>query len=97
MRWAIFIAAPILAACANHPVDCAMGVYHDDCLPDTLAFRQARVANDDATCRLYGFAVDTPDYAYCRQAIVNERLPEATPGPRLAPVCAGHPPGACGF
>jgi hypothetical protein len=84
-----------------------MGIYHDDCLPDTLAFKQARVENDDATCRLYGFVVDTPDYAQCRQAIVNQRLPtvEATPGPRLVPaggivnraVCAGHPTGFCGF
>jgi hypothetical protein len=50
-------------------------------LPDTLAFKQARTENDDATCRLHGFVVDTADYAQCRQTIVNQRLPTAEPTP----------------
>jgi hypothetical protein len=54
----------------------------------------------------YPIAVDTPDYAQCRRAIVNERLPtaEPTPGQRLVPVesvshavCADHPLGVCVF
>jgi hypothetical protein len=25
--------ASLLAGCANHPIDCAIGFYHRDCLP----------------------------------------------------------------
>jgi hypothetical protein len=42
------------------------------------AFRQARVENDDATCRLYGLTFGTPDYVQCRQNIINNRV--ANPG-----------------
>jgi hypothetical protein len=32
------LAVPLLAGCANHPVDCAVGFYHADCLPGTPGY-----------------------------------------------------------
>jgi hypothetical protein len=64
-----------LAGCANHPLDCAMGFYHSDCLPGTVAYDtvHAQTENDDAICKSYGLQFGTPEYAQCRQNAANQR------------------------
>jgi hypothetical protein len=64
----IVVGAALLAGCANHPLDCAVGLTHPDCLPGTAGysnpskFEQA----DDAQCKSYGLTFGTPQYADCR-------------------------------
>jgi hypothetical protein len=42
LRLALIVGAAILAGCANHPVDCAVGIYHADCLPGTAGYLDTR-------------------------------------------------------
>lgn len=69
--------AIILTGCANHPVDCAVGFHHPDCLPGTAGYddpdRFAVV--DDMQCRSYGLMAGTKDYADCRIKISAGRNP----------------------
>jgi hypothetical protein len=60
---------------ANHPVDCAMGIRHDDCNPGTAGYANAVAAeeHDIAQCQSYGLQQGTPAYAQCRQNIIAER------------------------
>ncbi len=64
-----------LAGCANHPLDCAMGFYHSDCLPGTVAYDtvHAQNENDDVICKSYGLQFGTAEYAQCRQNAANQR------------------------
>lgn len=65
--WIGVIVLLALAGCANHPLDCSMGVARDDCLPCTKGYakRQERLSNlaaakelqaakDNAQCQSYG-------------------------------------------
>jgi hypothetical protein len=73
-----------LSACAkngelgfdHHPIDCAVGFQHSDCLPGTTGYANsvAMAESDDATCRSYGLDHGTPAYAQCRQNIANQRM-----------------------
>lgn len=58
----------LLGGCANHPVDCAVGIYHSDCLPGTAGYENPDkfAAVDDQQCRSYGLAPGTSQYADCR-------------------------------
>jgi hypothetical protein len=60
-----------LVACANHPVDCAVGIEHRDCLPGTAGHqaRQERLAGDQAACIEYGFQQGSEGYAQCRMLL----------------------------
>jgi len=57
-----------LSACANHPVDCAVGFHHADCPPGTAGYDDPNrfAAVDDKQCRSYGLTPGTKDYADCR-------------------------------
>ena len=64
----IVLLAGILSGCANHPVDCAIGFHHGDCLPGTAGYDDpAKFADaDDKQCQSYGLKPGTKDYADCR-------------------------------
>jgi len=80
-----------LAGCANHSLDCSLGLWHDDCEPGSRAYAlkqaddakakaidAANDAKDDAECRSYGFKPDTPSYAQCRKRVADQRSYEET-------------------
>lgn len=58
----------MLSGCANHPIDCAVGFTHSDCLPGTAGYDNPEKFSeaDDKQCRSYGLAFGTPQYADCR-------------------------------
>ncbi len=62
------VAALGLAGCANHPIDCAVGFYHSDCLPGTAGYDNPdKFADvDDKQCRSYGLSPGSGEYADCR-------------------------------
>lgn len=77
--WMGAVALLALAGCANHPLDCSMGVARDDCLPGTNGYanRQANLntlaaakvqqaAKDDAQCQSYGATPGSDAYVNCR-------------------------------
>lgn len=68
MRKAVAIAAIVLSGCANHPLDCAVGFHHGDCLPGTAGYDNPDkfAAADDRQCQSYGLKPGTSDYANCR-------------------------------
>jgi hypothetical protein len=68
-----------LAGCANHPLDCSMGVARDDCLPGTngyanrqenlnnlAAAKELQAGRDDAQCQSYGATPGSDAYVNCR-------------------------------
>ncbi len=69
-----------LGGCANHPLDCAIGIIAwDDCLPGTKGYevrqqslknlsaaRAEKSATDDAMCQSYGAKPGTDAYINCR-------------------------------
>lgn len=69
-----------LAGCANHPLDCAIGlIAWDDCLPGTKGYevrqqslknlsavRSEKATTDDAVCQSYGAKPGTDAYVNCR-------------------------------
>ena len=65
---AILIVLVIIAGCANHPVDCALGFHHADCLPGTAGYDDPDkfAAVDDKACQSYGLKPGTNEYADCR-------------------------------
>jgi hypothetical protein len=62
------MAALLLSGCANHPIDCAVGFHHADCLPGTSGYDDPDkfAAQDDKACLSYGLKTGTPEYADCR-------------------------------
>jgi len=69
----------VLAGCANHPGECALGTPRADCLPGTNGYaeRQRRIhvaaeersikeSADDQKCRSYGAKPGTDTYVNCR-------------------------------
>lgn len=77
--WIGAIALLALAGCANHPLDCSMGVARDDCLPgtngyanrqerlnDLAAAKELQAAKDDAQCQSYGATPGSDAYLNCR-------------------------------
>lgn len=73
----------VVAGCAHHPVDCAVGFYHADCLPGTAGYSDPGdfASEDDKNCKSYGLAFGTPEYAACRvQFTQQHRSPEPTVG-----------------
>ena len=70
----------VLAGCANHPLDCAIGlIAWDDCLPGTKGYevrqqslknlsaaRAEKTATDDAICQSYGAKPGSDAYVSCR-------------------------------
>jgi len=73
MRWLIFpiVGLFVLNGCANHPVDCAVGFYHSDCLPGTAGYDDPNkfAAIDDQQCKSYGLRFGTTPYAECRERL----------------------------
>ena len=73
LRFAILatslLGAVFLSGCANHPLDCSLGISHHDCLPGTAGYRAtvARQNSADEECRSYGTQFGTAEYAQCRQ------------------------------
>jgi hypothetical protein len=63
--------ATVLSGCANHPLDCSLGISHQDCLPGTSGYQAIanRQDNADALCQSYGLRLGTVEYAQCRQNI----------------------------
>lgn len=57
-----------LSGCANHPVDCAVGFHHEDCLPGTAGYDNPDkfADQDDKACQSYGLKAGTSEYADCR-------------------------------
>ena len=57
-----------LIGCANHPIDCALGIHHSDCLPDTAGYDDPNkfADADDKLCQSYGLQFGTSQYADCR-------------------------------
>ena len=85
---AIIFMAALCVGCANHPVDCGVGIYHADCLPGTAGYADPNrfAAEDDALCKSYGLSYGTPTYADCREKLLAQhRSPEPTLGVILAP------------
>lgn len=75
--------ALLLAGCANHPIDCAVGFYHADSLPGTAGYSDPAKfsAEDDKNCQSYGLQFGRPEYAACRvQFTQQHRSPEVTAG-----------------
>jgi hypothetical protein len=70
----------VLSGCANHPLDCSLGISHPDCLPGTRGYET--VANQqyasDAQCRSYGLRYGTPEYAQCRLNVDNQQAQRET-------------------
>lgn len=77
--WMGAVALLALAGCANHPLDCSMGVARDDCLPGTngyanrqanlntlAAAKEQQAAKDDAQCQSYGATPGSDAYVNCR-------------------------------
>jgi hypothetical protein len=64
----ILILCSSLAGCANHPIDCAVGFVHADCLPGTAGYADPDkfAATDDKACQSYGLKTGTQEYADCR-------------------------------
>ncbi|QAY87199.1 hypothetical protein CUN61_26080 [Pseudomonas arsenicoxydans] len=69
----------VLASCANHPGECALGTPRADCLPGTNGYieRQRRIhvateertskeSADDQMCRSYGAVPGSDAYVNCR-------------------------------
>lgn len=77
MKGLRFIAfgALLLAGCANHPMDCAVGFHHSDCLPGTAGYDDPNkfAGKDDEQCRSYGLTPGTHDYADCRLKLSSSR------------------------
>lgn len=71
----LLLAAFALSGCEHHPLDCAVGFMHSDCLPNTLGGRRIseRVTGDDDTCRSYGLQFGTGAYAECRERLAGNR------------------------
>jgi hypothetical protein len=69
------LAAGLLAGCANHPVDCALGFHHSDCLPGTAGYDDPHKfdAADDKQCQSYGLKPGTDAYASCRIKLQTAR------------------------
>ena len=65
---ALVLLSGLLYGCANHPIDCAVGFHHSDCLPGTAGYDDpAKFADaDDKQCRSYGLQPGTQPYADCR-------------------------------
>jgi hypothetical protein len=76
--WIGSIVLLALGGCANHPLDCSMGVALDDCLPGTngyasrqersnnlTAAKELQAAKDDAHCQSYGAAPGSDAYVNC--------------------------------
>jgi hypothetical protein len=63
-----------LAGCAHHPVDCAVGFYHTDCLPGTAGYDDpaAFATVDNTQCQSYGLLFGTNEYAMCRQRLAAQ-------------------------
>jgi hypothetical protein len=65
----VALSVVLLAGCAHHPLDCAAGFYHDDCLPGTGAYEQQRQrADQDAlreTRRVRATAWNTEQNSMC--------------------------------
>ncbi|WP_225607280.1 hypothetical protein [Pseudomonas sp. PDM10] len=77
--WMAGVALLALAGCANHPVDCSIGITWDDCLPDTKGYanrqeslnnlaaaKELQAAKDDAQCQSYGATPGSDAYVNCR-------------------------------
>jgi hypothetical protein len=90
VAWLLLMAL-VLVGCANHSLDCSLGIWHDDCAPGTRAYDQKRAddveakatdaandAKDDAECRTYGFRPDTPSHYQCRKRLADQRSYEQT-------------------
>jgi hypothetical protein len=79
----VALSGVLLAGCAHHPLDCAAGFYHEDCLPGTRAYEQQRqraeqdALRDEATCKSYGLAYGTEQYVSCRMNLTNQRAASA--------------------
>jgi hypothetical protein len=76
-------ALAVLSACAHHPVDCAIGFYHADCLPGTAGYSDPNdyASEDDKNCKSYGLAFGSTEYAACRvQFTQQHRSPEPVVG-----------------
>jgi hypothetical protein len=75
------IAALMLCGCANHPIDCGVGIYHADCLPGMAGYSDPDkfAVIDDTQCKSYGLTFGTPAYAECRERLsAQHRGPEPT-------------------
>ena len=74
-RLCSLIAALILSGCANHPVDCAVGFHHSDCLPGTPGYDDPAkfAAADDKECQSYGLKPGTDAYSACRVKLTTAR------------------------
>ena len=77
--WTVAVAALMLTGCANHPVDCSIGIAWDDCLPDTKGYanrqeslnnlaaaKELQAAKDNAQCQSYGATPGSDAYVNCR-------------------------------
>ncbi len=66
-RMGIIVLGVVLGGCANHPLDCAVGFHHSDCLPGTAGYDNPNkfAAVDNQQCRSYGFKPGTDAYANC--------------------------------
>jgi hypothetical protein len=64
----VLVSLTLLSACANHPVDCAVGFHHADCLPGTAGYDSPDKFSvvDDKQCQSYGLKPGTDAYANCR-------------------------------
>lgn len=72
---ALFTSFTLLSGCANHPVDCAVGFHHSDCLPGTAGYDDPIKFSDhdDQQCKSYGLQPGTSDYASCRIQLNQSR------------------------
>jgi len=62
------LSAIALGGCANHPLDCAVGFTHADCLPGTAGYQDADKFGDadDKQCKSYGLQPGSGAYSDCR-------------------------------
>lgn len=81
MKRSILLAViALISGCANHPMDCAIGIIAwDDCLPGTKGYevrqrslknleaaRAEKAVSDDLACRSYGATPGSDAYVNCR-------------------------------
>lgn len=94
----------LLSGCANHPLDCAIGIDHSDCLPGTAGYESAHAnsAAARARCLDYGFQEGTDGYAQCRMILdmreqdqrdaAMQRFLASTQHPMAEPTPVSPPP-----
>jgi hypothetical protein len=82
----LMLGSIVIAGCTSHPadsIDCALGVGHSDCAPDTLGYKvmaeqkeaeKTFATIDDARCMANGANLGSQAYDDCRRRATGAPL-----------------------